>query len=235
VRQSGTLLLNKLTDEELKPLLPLLEMVSTGIKDVLYRQGEPIRFVYFPCTAAQSCLVTMEDGFGIEVATMGNEGFTGVRLLLSATLATETIVCQIAGNNLRMNVDDFRAIVKEHARLLELLHCAAQAYLTQISQSVACNRLHNVNMRFARWLLVTHDRVQGDKFHLTQEFMASMLGVHRPSVSLVANEFQQAGIIRYSRGHMHILDRDKLEESACECYAKVRGQFERLLDISHGG
>jgi CRP-like cAMP-binding protein len=235
VRKSGTLLLNKLTDEELKPLLPLLEKVSTGIKDVLCRQGGPIEFVYFPCTAAQSCIVTMEDGSSVEVGTIGNEGFTGVKLLLSATMATETIVCQIAGDNLRLSVDAFKTMVKEHARLLELLQCAAQAYLAEISQSVACNRLHNVNMRFARWLLVTHDRVQGDQFHLTQEFMAAMLGVHRPSVSLVANVFQQAGIIKYTRGHIHILDRGRLEESACECYATVRRQFESLLGIAYGG
>jgi CRP-like cAMP-binding protein len=118
--------------------------------------------------------------------------------------------------------------------LSKILKCSGQAYLAQVSQSVACNRLHSTDIRFARWLLVTHDRVEGNEFEITQEFLAAMLGVHRPSISVVAGLFQQAGIIQYTRGHMKILDRARLEESACECYAMVRGQFERLLGVPRG-
>lgn len=227
-------LLAKLPDEQYHQLLPMLDLVQTKVKDVLCQQGQPIRYVYFPCSGAQSCMVYMEDGSMVEVGTVGNESFTNMELLIAATHATETIVCQIEGQSLRMNVDDFREAVSGPTPLRYLAECCGQGYLAQVSQSVACNRLHCVEMRFARWLLVTHDRVQGNEFNLTQEFLAAMLGVHRPSVSLVAGIFQQAGIIKYSRGHMKILDREKLEETACECYAAVRRQYQRLFDMPRG-
>lgn len=233
-RQSRNLLLAKLTDDQLRPLLPLLELVETNVKEVVVHQNQPIEYVYFPSAGAYSCIVYMEDGSGVEVGTIGNEGFTTVEMLFDATIATETVVCQVSGTGLRMSADDFRSVFGTARALTDILKCSGQAYLAQVSQSVACNRLHSTDMRFARWLLVTHDRVQGDEFEITQEFLAAMLGVHRPSVSVVAGMFQQAGIIRYSRGHMKILDRARLEESACECYAAVRGQFERLLGIKRG-
>lgn len=227
-------LLAKLPDAQYQLLLPVLDLVQTTMREVLCRQGEPIQYVYFPCNGAQSCMVYMEDGSMVEVGTVGNESFTNVELLVRATHATETIVCQIEGPSLRMKVSDFREAVSGPTPLRHLCECSAQAYLAQVSQSVACNRLHSIEMRFARWLLVTHDRVHGDEFKLTQEFLAAMLGVHRPSVSLVAGMFQQAGIIKYSRGHMKIIDREKLEEAACECYAAVRAHYKRLLDLPRG-
>lgn len=227
-------LLARLPDEQYQRLLPMLDLVDTKVKDVLCRQGEPIEYVYFPCNSAQSCMVYMEDGSAVEVGTIGNESFTNVEVLIAATHATETIVCQIAGQSLRMRVNDFREAVGSASPLRQLAECSGQAYLSQLAQSVACNRLHSIDMRFARWLLVTHDRVKGDEFNLTQEFLAAMLGVHRPSISLVAGMFQQAGLIKYSRGHMQILDREKLEETACECYAAVRGQHKRLFGIPRG-
>jgi CRP-like cAMP-binding protein len=226
-------LLAKLPDEQFRRLLPVFDLVLTRMKDVLCRQGEPIEYVYFPCDSALSCMVYLEDGSMVEVGTVGNESFTNVELLVSATHATETIICQIEGQSLRMKVDDFREAINGPSLLRHLAECNAQCYLAQVSQSVACNRLHSIEMRFARWLLVTHDRVRGDEFKLTQEFLAAMLGVHRPSVSLVAGMFQQAGLIKYSRGHMQILDREKLEESACECYATIRKQYRRLFDMPH--
>ena len=233
-RQSRNLLLAKLTDDQLRPLLPLLEYVEMKVKEVLVRQNNPIEYVYFPSAGAYSCIVYLEDGSGVEVGTIGNEGFTNIEMLFDATLATETVVCQISGTSLRMHANDFRSVLDTSPALCQLLKRSGQAYLAQVSQSVACNRLHSTDMRFARWLLVTHDRVQGDEFALTQEFLAAMLGVHRPSVSVVAGLFQQAGIIRYSRGHMTIVDRARLEESSCECYAAVRSQFERLLGAKRG-
>lgn len=227
-------LLAKLSDDHLQPLLPLLDWVEPKLKEELYRQGEPIEYVYFPCTGAYSAMLFMEDGAAIEVGTIGNESFTGIELLMNATHAVETIVCQIQGSALRMRVTDFRQMVETNSGFRHILQCSAQGYLAQVSQSVACNRLHSVDMRFARWLLITHDRVQGHEFNLTQEFIAAMLGVHRPSVSLVAGVFQQAGIIKYARGKIQILDRTKLEEASCECYAMVRRQYQRLLGIPHG-
>jgi CRP-like cAMP-binding protein len=233
-RQSKNHLLSKLTDEQFRPLLPFFDLVEVKFKDVLVRQGDPIEYVYFPTAGAFSCIVYMEDGSGVEVGTVGNEGFTNIEMLLDATIAIETVVCQVSGASLRMSADDFRTVMPDARALSKILKGSGQAYLAQVSQSVACNRLHSTDIRFARWLLITHDRVQGDEFEITQEFLAAMLGVHRPSVSVVAGQFQQAGIIRYTRGHMKILDRARLEESACECYATVRGQFERLLGVPRG-
>jgi CRP-like cAMP-binding protein len=233
-RQCQNHLLAELTDEQFRPLLPFLDLVEIKLKDILVYQGDPIEYVYFPSIGAYSCIVYMEDGSGVEVGTIGNEGFTNIEMLLDATIATETVVCQIAGTSLRMSANDFRAVIPDARALSKILKCSGQAYLAQISQSVACNRLHSTDIRFARWLLITHDRVQGDEFEITQEFLAAMLGVHRPSISVVAGLFQQAGMIRYTRGHMKILDRAKLEDSACECYGVVRGQFERLLGVPRG-
>jgi CRP-like cAMP-binding protein len=235
VRACQNRLLAKLGDDDLAYLLSVSDMVETDIKETLGRQGEKIEYAYFPCTSALSCLVYLEDGSFVEVGTVGNEGFTSMELLLDATLAAESLVCQIRGMSVRLSVADFRKAVSQSQGLRKLLRCSGQAYLSQVSQSVACKRMHSVDLRFARWLLVTHDRVEGNKFELTQEFLAGMLGVHRPSVSVVAGLFQQAGMIRYTRGHMEILDRHRLEESACECYSVVRKQFQRLLDVSYGG
>jgi len=233
-QQCQNYLLSRLPDEQYQRLFPLFDLVQTKLKDVLCQQGQPIEYVYFPCSSAQSCLVYMEDGSMVEVGTVGNESHTNVEVLVGATRATETIVCQIAGQSLRMKVSDFREAISTMSPLRHLAECCAQGYLAQVSQSVACNRLHSVEMRFARWLLVTHDRVQGNEFYLTQEFLAAMLGVHRPSVSLVAGVFQQAGLIKYSRGHMKILDREKLEETTCECYSAVRKQYQRLFGLPRG-
>jgi CRP-like cAMP-binding protein len=227
-------LLAKLTDEQFRPLLPMFEVIETKVGDVLLRQGQPIEYVYFPIYSTHSCMVYMENGSAVEVGTIGNESFTGIELLFDATLSAETLVCQIAGTNLRMSANDFQEVIGTARALTRILKCSGQAYLAQVSQSAACNRLHSTDMRFARWLLITHDRVQGDEFLITQEFLAAMLGVHRPNVSVVAGIFQQAGMIRYNRGHMKILDRAKLEESACECYAMVSSQFERLLGVRRG-
>jgi CRP-like cAMP-binding protein len=227
-------LLSKLTEEQLQPVLPLFDLVETRVQEVLLQQGKPINYVYFPCRSAHSCMMYLEDGSAVEVGTIGNESFTGIEVLLDATLATQTVVCQIGGPSLRMDAEDFRKLVRNGSALTNILRRSGQAYLTQVSQSVACNRLHSTDMRFARWLLITHDRVQNDEFELTQEFLAAMLGVHRPSVSVVAGLFQQAGMIRYSRGRMKILNRSRLEESTCECYATVRSHFERLLGVPRG-
>lgn len=233
-QQSGNYLLAKLTDEQLRPLIPFLEFEEHKVKHVLVRQGDPIEYVYFPSNGAFSCIVNMEDGSSVEIGTIGNEGFTNVEMLFDATISIETVICQITGSSLRMSANDFRTVIPDARALNQILKCSGQAYLAQVSQSVACNRLHSTDIRFARWLLLTQDRAQSDEFFITQEFLATMLGVHRPSVSVVAGLFQQAGIIRYTRGHMKILDRAKLEESSCECYAAVRSQFERLLGVRRG-
>jgi CRP-like cAMP-binding protein len=228
------LLLNKLTDAELQQCLGHFEIVESKLKDMLCQQGQPIEYNYFPCGSVISNLIYMEDGLAIEVGTIGNESFSGVEVLFGATEAIETAICQIAGVSLRVEVNDFKNLIADHAPLQDLLRRAGQAYLFMVSQTAACNRLHHVDGRFARWLLITHDRVKEDEFPLTQEFLAMMLGVQRPSVNVVAGAFQQAGIVKYTRGKMRVLDRERLEEAACECYGKVRRNYERLLDIPYG-
>lgn len=234
VRLCPNRLLTAISEDDLQPLLAKLEMVEIKLKENLYKRGEPIPYIYFPCSLVVSNMVFMTNGAAIEVGTVGNEGFSPVEVLLDASTASETAICQIAGKALRIGVNDLKEAVRNSPSLRHVLQCYGQGYLAQVSQSVACNRLHHVDARFARWLLITHDRVHGDDFYLTQEFLADMLGVHRPSVSIIAGSFQKAGLIQYSRGHMKILDRTKLEDATCECYGTVRNQFKRLLEVEVG-
>jgi len=232
-RLSANHLLSRLLDEHLEPLCPLLEQVHTDVKHVVHERNSHIPYVYFPTTSALSNLIILIDGAAIEVGTVGNEGFSGVELLAGARVATETCVCQIEGHSIRMQACDFLKAVQGSSPLRHIADCYLQGYLAQLSQSVACNRKHSLEARFARWMLVTHDRVQGNEFLLTHEFLADMLGSQRPSVSLVAAGFQKTGVLRYSRGHVRILDRVQLEAQACECYAYVRQQYQRVLGIPY--
>jgi len=227
-------ILARLSDEHLEALCPSLEKVHSHLKELAHERNGVIPHVYFPSTSAFSNLIYLEDGSAIEVGTVGNEGFSGVELLVGASLATETCVCQIEGYSLKIKKDDFVNALSECEALRHLADCYLQGYLAQLSQLVACNRKHSLEARFARWMLVTHDRVRGQEFFLTHEFLAEMLGAQRPSVSVVAAAFQKAGVLQYSRGHVKILDRARLEADACECYACVRQQFKRVLGIAHG-
>jgi CRP-like cAMP-binding protein len=225
----GNGLLDLLSADEYRSLAPHLEPLELSIKDIIGERDQPVSYIYFPCTAVLSVLNQMRDGGTAEVGTIGREGFYGIDVLIGGHLAIETTICQIAGTALRMPVAEFRRAIEGETPLRRVTQCYLQTYISQISQSVACNRLHNIQERFARWVLMTHDRVAGDEFHLTQQFLAAMLGTHRPSVSLVARSFQQAGMIRYTRGNMQILDRDALEQACCECYALVNKQYERIV------
>jgi CRP-like cAMP-binding protein len=216
-------------DGSLEAILPCLHLHHAAHREVVAERGKRIDHVHFPTTCVLSVLAYMREGAAVEVGTIGNEGFFGNEALLGGEFWTETTVCQVEGDSLRMSVADFRHCIEQHSAFRQLLQRYLLAYLGQVSQSVACNRLHTTEERFARWMLMTHDRVRGDQFHLTQEFIADMLGVHRPTVSLVAGAFQQAGLLRYSRGNMTILNRAGLEDACCECYTAVNTQFDRLL------
>jgi CRP-like cAMP-binding protein len=229
VRSCENRLLALLPPQEYESLLPHLERIPTPFGMVLFERDKPLEYAYFPCSGCHSILAVMENGAAVEVGTVGHEGMSSVDLLLGSTVATETTVCQIPGESLRMPAARFLEAIAGESALRRTGMRYLQAYLTQVSQSVACNRLHTVEERFARWVLMSHDRVQQRDFQLTQEYLADMLGVHRPSVSLVARNFQQAGLIKYSRGTITILDRNGLEEACCECYGVTRRQYERLL------
>lgn len=222
-------ILSHIPDDEYRELRSHLEFFPTPLKTVLFEKNKEIDYVYFPLSGEHSVLAIMEDGAAVEVGTAGNEGMSTVDLLTGSKYAIETTICQIAGNSLRMPATRFMAMLEGLPGLKHMCYRYFQAYLSQVAQSVACNRLHSTEERFARWILISHDRMQGDEFHITQEFLADMLGVHRPSVTLIAKAFQQAGIIKYHRGTVTVLDRPALEEASCECYETVRRQFIRIL------
>lgn len=228
-------LLAALPKAERERLAPLLRPVSFGLRDYLFRVDEPIHSVYFPRSGVISLVITVKDGGTIEVGTVGNEGMVGVPVFLGADRSPTQAFSQVPGESLRMAAADFkREVIGRAGPLPDLVRRYTQAFLNQVSQTVACNHLHAVQERMCRWLLMTHDRVGGDEFLLTQEFLAQMLGVRRPSVSVVAGMLQQAGLIRYTRGRMTVLDRAGLEAGACECYGIVRREFDRLLGTGGG-
>jgi CRP-like cAMP-binding protein len=200
------------------------------VRDRLVVRGEPIPEVFFPLTCVLSTVAQGAEGESVEVATIGNEGMAGVPVFLGSPVsATLETFAQIDGEALVMRAKDFRAHLADCPRLVEIMGRYTQALLSQIAQASACNRMHPADERCARWLLMTHDRVERDEFELTQEFLAQMLGVRRATVSEVANALQSEGIIRYSRGRMTILNREALLERSCECYRIIRDEYERLL------
>jgi CRP-like cAMP-binding protein len=231
----GNHLLSHLSEEAYAAIAALLQPAELAVKQVLYERGNPLSpYIYFPVNCGISAILPMQDGAAVEVGTVGNEGFCAVEVLTGADACINTYICQVPGQALRMSVADFMHALDKVPELSKLTRSYFQGYMSQVTQSVACNRLHSVEMRFARWMLITHDRVQGDEFELTQEFIAEMLGAQCPSVSLVAGQFQKAGLIQYSGGHMRILNRAGLEDTACECYFDVRDQFQRLLGVRYG-
>jgi CRP-like cAMP-binding protein len=225
----GNKLLAVLPKEEYERLLPHLETVTLPVKRILYQLNEPIEYVYFPNSGVVSLVNIMEDGGVIEVATLGNEAMVGIPVLLGTDCMAAETFAQIPGDAMRMKVDVFKSKVTPGSPLYTLLLRYTQTLLNQISQSVACNRLHLVEERACRWLLQTHDRVDSDEFPLTQEFLSHMLGVRRASVSEVAATLQKAGLIRYHRGKIKVLDREGLEAASCECYQVVKDEYNRLL------
>jgi len=222
-------LLRLLPAAEYARLLPSLETVPLALRQVLYEQNAPIPHVYFPQHGVLSVVKVMTDGDAVEVATMGSEGMAGLPVFLGGVSPAETFV-QIAGEAKRMSAAAFREAASPGSPLHAVLQCYTEALFSQLMQSVACNRLHSVQQRCARWLLMTHDRVGGaDEFPLTQQFLSFMLGVRRAGVTVAASTLQEAGLIRYSRGKITVLDRAGLEAASCECYRTVRADFDRLL------
>ena len=222
-------LLSALPIEEYDRLLPYLEAVSLIPKQIIYAPNEPIEYVYFPNSGIISLVNLTEDGGTVEAATVGNEGMAGIPVLLGTDRMIGQAMSQVAGDAVRMRADVFKRLVTPGSTLYNLLLRYTQALINLISQSVACNRLHSVEERCCRWLLLCQDRVHSNEFHLTQEFLAQMLGVRRASVSVVAAILQKAGLICYSRGKIMIRDRIGLESASCECYRIVKDEFDRLL------
>jgi CRP-like cAMP-binding protein len=212
-------LLAALPPDVFERVAPTLEVVPLRLKQFLQKTGEPVRDVYFPGGGFCSIVTVLEDGRMVEVATIGREGMLGMSTVLNGDLSpsasmvqAETDICY------RMSPDAFRDEMEKRGPFYELLTRYGQAFVGFIMQSTACNAVHTVEQRLARWLLMAHDRVGKDDFPLTQEFAAMMLGASRPTVTVVAGTLQKAELITYHRGHVAIVDRKKLESASCECY-----------------
>ncbi len=230
--QVGRYLLSALPSGEYERLLPAQRRVTFSLGEVIYESQASLEYVYFPTTCVVSLLYTMENGSTAEMGLVGNDGIVGIALFLGGDTTPNHAVVQIAGQAYRMNAKVLR---KEFARggpFQQLLLRYTQALITQISQTAVCNRLHSVEQRLCRWLLLSHDRVACDELPMTQEFIANMLGGRRESVTVSAARLQAAGLIHYSRGHIQILDRCGLEAQVCECYQIVKTELDRLLDTN---
>jgi CRP-like cAMP-binding protein len=224
-------LLSALSRELQIRLLPRTEKVSLSVRQVLVEADMPISHVYFPLSGATSLVIALGSGETVEIATVGNEGMVGTPVFLGAERSAMRAICQVAGQALRMRSESFRHSLAEHPDLADMVRRYTQGMINQISRTTACNHVHSVPQRMSRWLLMTQDRVGADEFHLTQELLAHMLGVRRPSVTVAAGMLQRAGLIRYQRGRIHIVDRAGLEAASCECYESVRQDISRLLAV----
>jgi CRP-like cAMP-binding protein len=222
-------LLAQLPAAECQRLVARMRQVDLPFRQVLYRTGAPIQSVYFLNSGTASALTIMENGSAIEVATIGKEGLVGLAALLADKTSANEVIIQIAGDALRMDIDLLEEEAGSDGPLRRQLLLYQTAFLTQVSYSVACNGLHSVQQRCCRWLLMTHDRVGSNEIALTHEFLGIMLGVRRASVTEVLRPLNENGLVSNSRGAIMILDRTGLEGLACECYRKVKSEFDRLL------
>jgi CRP-like cAMP-binding protein len=222
-------LLAALPREEYERLLPQLQEVSLKLGEVVYELGGHLDYVYFPTNSIVSLLYTMENGASAEMGLTGNDGVVGIALFMGGGTMPNRAVVQSAGGAVRMRAKMLQDEFARGGKFQQLLLRYTQALITQISQTAVCNRLHSVEQQLCRWLLLSHDRIQSDELVMTQELIADMLGVRREGVTVAAGRLQDSGAISYVRGHIQILDRQKLESSVCECYRVVKNEFDRLL------
>jgi CRP-like cAMP-binding protein len=222
-------LLAALPDPELQRWLPQLEHVEMPLGQVLYESGGTLSHVYFPTTAIVSLLYVMENGASAEIAVVGNEGIVGISLFMGGDSTSSRAVVQSAGLGFRLKAQVMKDDFNRAGPVLHLLLRYTQALITQMAQTAVCNRHHSLDQQLCRWLLLSLDRLKGNELVMTQELIANMLGVRREGVTEGALKLQQAGLIRYARGHITVLDRDGLEKRSCECYAVVKKEYDRLL------
>lgn len=224
-------LLARLLPEERAKILRDAQLVPLAFKEMLFEQDRPVTQVYFVESGVASVVTALQEASDIvETGTIGREGFVGLPVFLHAPIATARCFMQVVGSGYRMEAAAFTAALAEIPRLSLLLMAFTNAFMTMIAQTAACNRMHVVESRLARWLLITHDRVDSDEFPLTQEFLAQMLGVRRPAVSIAGATLQKAGMIRYTRGKIAVLDREALQDASCECYAHVKKVYDHAFD-----
>jgi CRP-like cAMP-binding protein len=226
---TGNRLLAQLSPESFARIDELGEKVSLRYKEVLFQPDERIEYVWFPYSGCLSMVALMDEDTAVEVGTIGFEGMAGIAVVLGVDTIPNQCVVQIAGSGIRVPRSEFEKELRGNGELATLLFRYAQVWNDQVGRFAACNAVHNVDERCARWLLMTHDRVGHDAIPLTQEFLAIMLGVRRSSVTLAASALQRAGLITYRRGKITILDRHGLEDASCSCYATIQASYDRLL------
>ena len=222
-------LLSLLSDGDYERLRPHLSQVSLEYRKSLYEASRPIEHVYFPVDGVASLVITTAEGTSAEVGTIGSEGMVGLPVCLGDRDAPSSVYVQVPGTALQMDAGVFRGELEKSPTLKRVVLRYAHAFFNQVAQSAACAHLHRVEQRCCRWLLMTRDRMPSGEFLLTQEFLGMMLGVRRTTVTEVMGNLQRAGLIRYRRGHVSILDAEALRQRACECYDISKLEFDRLL------
>lgn len=222
-------LLRALEERERTRIIDAGERVRLSQKEVLLEPDQPHTHVYFPADAVISLLTTFRDGGAVEVGTVGCEGMVGLPVYLGTGAMPVLTMAQIPGDVLRVPAGSFARLLEELPRIRIVLDRYTQAFLSQVFQAAACHGHHDIEARCARWLLMTHDRVGSRQFALTHELLAYMLGVRRAGVTEAAGALQQAGVIRYNRGRVEVIDRAGLEAASCECYGVIRRVYEELL------
>ena len=226
----GNKILLSIPDKEYVLLRPHLEFLSMPHHLSLYEPGQPLEFVHFPNTGMVSLVIATEDGKTVEVGEVGREGFAGIQAAVGISRNQVREIVQIAGDGFRVRIDALKDVLKSAPELQRILTRYAVVQGMQFAQTAACNRLHNIEQRLARWLLITQDRVDSATLSITHDFLATMLGTDRPTVSLAAGILQNKQIIEYTRGAVQILSRTKLEDSTCECYGVIQ-QYNREIGL----
>jgi CRP-like cAMP-binding protein len=223
--------LDALSASERERLFPHLELVRMPLGKVLYESGDTLRHVYFPVDCIVSLLYILEDGATAEIAVVGNEGMIGVSLFMGGQSTPSQAIVQSAGFAYRLSAARLKEEFGRHGQMLHVLLRYTQSLITQMTQTAVCNRHHSVDQQLCRWLLLSLDRLSSNQLTVTQGLIATMLGVRREGVTEAAGKLQKQGVIRYSRGKITVLDRPHLEQLACECYAVVKAETDRLLPL----
>jgi CRP-like cAMP-binding protein len=222
-------ILRVLPEPERQRLLAHLEYVPLPLGSVLYESGDTLRHIYFPTDSIVSLLYVLADGGSAEIAMVGREGAIGVALFMGGETTPSRAVVQSEGSAYRLSGAVLKEEFKRHGQLLQVLLRYTQALITQMAQTAVCNRHHSVDQQLCRWLLLSLDRLPGNQVKMTQELIANMLGVRREGVTEAAGKLQKLGVIRYARGQITVIDRARLEQLSCECYAVVKRETDRLL------
>lgn len=221
-------ILNNLSDEDYARLHPHLTPVNLAFGEIIYQPEESIKYIYFPDNSMASVIATTPEGQCVEVGVVGREGIVGVDALMGVDSTSNKTIVQLSDGALRISAGEAKKAFAESATMNKVLLLCVHALMMQISQTALCNRLHTIEQRLSRWLLLCRDRSASDVLTLTQEFLAIMLGANRPSVTTAALILQGGGFIKYSRGRITIIDREGLEDFACDCYRVVKPEYDRL-------